>query len=200
MINWKIWPWPDFVTAQFNHVNRFTTHDSEYYGSFNTLLATLFPPTENFQVAPHHIRIKDSIDFAVIFIIKKRKVPVFFLEAKTYVALNHAPSRKEADDVMRYVFLYFVENHPLRKLHGISALGTRFSVYEYHSDTRILTPWRILPDPDVLSDTAPQERWNYDVMTPEGEAKLKQIAEEIKVMAAALPGNCTRYSSLLSLF
>ena len=88
----------------------------------------------------------------------KRNVPVFFLEAKTYVALNHAPSRKEADDVMRDRFLYFSEKFPLRKLYGISALGTRFSIYEYHSDTRRLTPKRLHSDPDVVSDTAPQER------------------------------------------
>jgi hypothetical protein len=130
------------------------------------------------------IRIENTIDSAVIFIITKGEVPVFFLGAKTYVALNHAPSRKEADDVMRDRFLYFSDHVPLRKLYGISALGIRFSVYEYHSDTRMLIRWRILPDSDVVNDTAPQERWNYDVTTPEGEAKLKQIVGEIKEMAA----------------
>jgi hypothetical protein len=194
-------PWPDFVTAQFNLINRFTTDDSEYYGSFNTLLTTLFPPTENFYVAPQFIRIKESIDLMVIFVITKGKVPVFFLEAKTYVALNHAPSRKDADDVMRDRFLYFSDHVRLCKLYGISALGTRFSIYEYYSDTRRLTPKRLRADPDIVSDTAPQERWNYDVMTPEGEAKLKQIVDEIKEMAAALSGNCTHHSFFpLSLF
>ncbi|KAN0121356.1 hypothetical protein V8E52_003252, partial [Russula decolorans] len=89
---------------------------------------------------------------------------------------------------MRNMFLDF-SSLPLPKVYGISALGTRFSVYEYHSDTRILTPELILPDLDVVSDIAPQDRWNYDVMTPEGEAKFKQIAGEIKKMAAALSGN-----------
>jgi hypothetical protein len=193
-------PWPDFVTTQFNLVNRFSTDESEYYGPFNTLLTALFPATENFQVAPQFKRIRDSIDYRVIFIIMKGKVPVFFIDVNTYLALNHAPSRKEADDQMRDRFLDFSSGLPLRKLYGISALGTRFSVYEYHSDTRRLTPRLILPDPDVVSDIAPQERWDYDVMTPEGEAKFKQIVGEIKEMAAALSGNCTHYSFLLSLF
>ena len=194
-------PWPDFVTTQFSLVNRFTTDDSEYYGPFNTLLTALFPPSEDFQVAPQFKRIKGSMDITIVFIIMKRKVPVFFLEVKTHLALDHAPSRKEADNQMRDMFLYFSSgSFPLPKLYGISALGTCFSVYEYHPDTRRLTPRRIIPDPDVVSDTAPQERWNHDVMTPEGEAKFKQIVGEIKEMAAALPGNCMHDSFLLSLF
>jgi len=189
--------WPDFVTTQFNIVDRFTTDESQYYGPFNTLLIALFPPTENFEVAPQFKRIKGSMDFTIIFVVMKRKVPAFFLEVKAYVALDHGSLRKEADDQMRYRFLDFAsQSLPLRKLYGISALGTRFSVYEYHSDTRRLTPRLILPDRNFISDTAPQERWNYDVMTPEGEAKLKQIVGEIKEMAAALPGNCTHYSFL----
>ncbi|KAN0121355.1 hypothetical protein V8E52_003251 [Russula decolorans] len=63
-------PWPDYVTTQFNLVNPCTTDESEYYGSFNTLLTSLFPPTENFQVAPQFIRTRDPIDFTVIFIAK----------------------------------------------------------------------------------------------------------------------------------
>jgi hypothetical protein len=89
---------------------------------------------------------------------------------------------------------------PLRKLYGISALGTRFSVYEYHSDTRRLTPTLILPGPDFGRDIAPQGRWNYDLMTPEGEAKSRQIVGGIKEMAAALSGTCTYCSFLSSLF
>jgi hypothetical protein len=192
-------PWPEFITTQFNLVNRFTTDESEYYGPFNTLLITLFPPTENFQVAPQLIHFEDSIDFMVIFVIMKGKVPVFFINVKAHVALDHASLRKEADDQMRDRFLYFAGHVPLPKLYGICALGTRFSVYEYHSDNRRLTPTRILPDLDFVSDFAPRERWNYDVMTPEGEAKFKQIVREIKEMAAALSENCTHYSFLLSL-
>jgi hypothetical protein len=65
---------------------------------------------------------------------------------------------------------------------------------------RTLTPRLILPDPDVVNDTAFRERWNYDVMIPEGDAKFKQIVGEIKEMAAALSGSCMHYSFLSSLF
>jgi hypothetical protein len=152
-------PWPDFVVTQFDLVNRFTTDESEYCGPFNTLLSTLFPATENYQVAPQFNRVKGSMNFAVVYIIMKRKIPVFFLEVKTYLAFDQDSSRKEADDQMRDGFLDFAsESLPLPKLYGISALGTRFSVYEYHPSTRVLTPQRILPHPDIVNDTAPRER------------------------------------------
>jgi hypothetical protein len=91
-------PWPDFVTTQFDVVNRSTTNESEYYGPFNTLLITLFPPTENFEVAFQFKHIKRHLQRTIIFTVIKRKVPVFFLEVKAYVALNHPSLRKEADD------------------------------------------------------------------------------------------------------
>jgi hypothetical protein len=194
-------PWPDFVITQFDLVNRFTTDESEYYGPFNTLLTSLFPPSESYQVAPHFKRIRGSMDFAVVYIVMKRKIPVFFLEVKTYLAFDHDSLRKEADDQMRDKFLDFVSGSlSLPKLYGISALGTRYAVYEYHPHDRTLTPTRILPHPDIVNDTAPQERWKYDVMAPEGEAKLWQLVGEIKDMTTALSEDCKPYTFLLLVF
>ncbi|KAF8486104.1 hypothetical protein DFH94DRAFT_168602 [Russula ochroleuca] len=73
--------------------------------------------------------------------------------------------------------------HPLEHP---SALSRRYSVYEYHRYDGRLTPSRILPHPDIINNTAPQERWNYDVMTRKGEAKLNQLVGEIKVMTTVL--------------
>ena len=50
-------------------------------------------------------------------------------------------------DHLRDRFLDFSGNIAIPILYGISALGTRFSVYEYTSGTRSLTPPRILPHP-----------------------------------------------------
>ena len=69
-------------------------------------------------------------------------------------------------------------------------MGTQFSVHEYTSGTRSLTPPRILPHPVIVNDTAPQERWNYDVMELEGEARFMEIVTEIKKMAADLNPGC----------
>ena len=59
---------------------------------------------------------------------------------------------------MRDRFLDFSGTVAIPKLYGISALGTQFSVHEYTSGTRSLTPPRILPHPVIVNDTAPQER------------------------------------------
>jgi hypothetical protein len=50
-----------------------------------------------------------------------RRVPVFFLEVKTYLALHYRSLRMEADNQMRDMFLDFSSGSlPLRKLYGIS--------------------------------------------------------------------------------
>ncbi|KAF8161688.1 hypothetical protein B0H34DRAFT_806842 [Crassisporium funariophilum] len=189
-------PWPEFVAQQFELVNQFTTDESEYYGPFNTLLTTVFPPADSYQVSPLNKRITGSMDFAVIYVIMKRKVPVLFIEIKTYLAFDRASSRKEADDQMRDRFLDFSSgNIAIPKLYGISALGTRFSVYEYTSGTRSLTPPRILPDPEIVTDTAPQKRWNYDVMELEGEARFMEIVAEIQEMVSDLNPNLAAHSA-----
>ena len=39
-------PWPEYVTLQFELVNKFTTEQNVYYGPFNALLNNLFPASE----------------------------------------------------------------------------------------------------------------------------------------------------------
>ena len=78
----------------------------------------------------------------------------------------------------------------LPKVYGINALGTGLSVYKYHSITRI----------HPLAGLSSLRRRDYDVVTPEGETKFKQIVGEIKEVEAALSGSCTHYSLLLPLF
>jgi len=73
------------------------------------------------------------------------------------------------------------------KLYGVSALGTRFCVYEYTPSSRSLTPLRIDPHPDFVTDTAPKERWNLDFLEPQGEDRLKEVVRHIKEMVARLP-------------
>jgi hypothetical protein len=60
-------PWPDYITHQFELVNKFTTDESDYYGPFNGLLNDLFPVSEYYQVVPQFKRIAGSIDFTVEF-------------------------------------------------------------------------------------------------------------------------------------
>ena len=120
-------PWSDAVLEQFFLVDRFTTEDSDWYGPFNTLLFELFPPSEHYQITPQYKRVKGSQDFTVYYIIRKRRVPVFFLELKTYASLSNPSARAQADDQMRDHFREFLSGSiPTPKLIGISSFGSQF--------------------------------------------------------------------------
>ena len=115
------------------------------------------------------------MDFAIIYILKKQEVPVFFLEPESQnLSGIRSLGRRQAINCAIDLLDFFSGTLPLLDLYGISALpvDTRFSVYKYYLDSWTLTPGLILPDPDVVHDTAPQERWNHDIMT-EGEVRFK---------------------------
>ena len=179
--------WSEGITEQFALVDRFTTEESEWYGPFNTLLVELFPSSEHYQVAPQYKRVKGSQDFTVHYLIRKRRVPIFFVEIKTYGSLQNLSARALADDQMRDRFReYSSGSIPMPKLIGISSFGTRFCVYTFITETRNLQPKFILPDPDFVNDVAPEDRWAFDILEEEGGAKLREVVTEIKAMAANL--------------
>ncbi|KAJ8703303.1 hypothetical protein PTI98_001937 [Pleurotus ostreatus] len=62
-------------------------------------------------------------------------------------------------------------------------MGTNFSIYELTTANNQLLPVRIIPDPRFLIDTAPKEQWSYDILDPAGEAKMREIVEEVKAMS-----------------
>lgn len=161
------------------------THDeSDFYGPYNTLLFELFPPSEHYQITPLYKRAEGSLDFTIQYIVHRRRVPVFFLEIKTYRSLKDLSARAAADDQMRQRFQAFSSGQiPIPTLYGISAFGPNLCIYEYTIATRRLTPPRILQDQDIITDTAPENRWEFDVMK-EGETKLKSVVTHVKAMAA----------------
>lgn len=180
-------PWSESVIEQFSLLDLLTTDESDFYGPFNTLLFELFPPSQHYQISPQYKRVAGSLDFTVLYIVHKRKVPIFFISIKTFLALDNLSSRAKADDQMRERFLEFSSGSiPTLKLFGISAMGTRFSVYELTTANRQLQPPRINPDVNYLIDRAPKDRWNHDIMDEAGEARLKEVVAEVKEMASNL--------------
>ncbi|KAF8529766.1 hypothetical protein BU17DRAFT_36440 [Hysterangium stoloniferum] len=180
--------WSDSVAEQFSLVNLYTTDESDFYGPYNTLLFELFRVNEHYQVSPQFKRITGSMDFTVLYVVSRRKVPVFFVDIKTYIALDKLSSRMEADDQMRKRFVEFVSgNIPIPKLVGLSAMGTRFSVYQLTTTkNNELLPVRIMPDARFVTDTAPRAWWNHDILDAAGEAKLREIVAEVKAMSVGL--------------
>ncbi|KAI9438447.1 hypothetical protein BJY52DRAFT_547743 [Lactarius psammicola] len=180
-------PWSETILEQFQFVDRSTMDENEYYGPYNTLLTDLFPPVEHFQVAPQIMApsIPDSVDSTVIYIVTKRKVPVFFIEIRPYFHLQRPGLRRSSDKHMRRTFRDLVLGIlPIPKLYGVSAMGTCLSIYECTKATGVLLPPAITPDPKFIDvDVYPQERWNYDLLEASGEEKLREIVAEVKAMA-----------------
>lgn len=182
-----IMPWDPKILEQFELVNRFTTDETEFYGPFNTLLTHLFPFSESFQIAPQFKGpvSQGSIDFTTIYIIRKRKFPVFFVEIKPYVHLSEMGTRTKADEQMRERFGFMIETSlVIPKLYGVSAMGTQFSVYEYTKESGVLNPELIERDPKRMNDTAPKERWSHDLLEESGEERLRALVNEVKAMCA----------------
>lgn len=129
-----------------------------------------------------------------------RKVPILFIEVKPNIAYVSDSSRKAADVQMHERILEFTAGSiPIPKLYGISALGTRFCVYEYNPASRSLTPRRIDPDPHLVTDIAPKERWDFDFMELQGEVRLKIVVRRIKEMVTDLDNNCEFFALFLRL-
>ena len=152
-------PWPEFIAFQFELINQFTTDESEYYRLFNALLNKLFPAPEYYQVAPQFKCIIGSINFTVIYLITRQKIPVLFIKVKPYVAYDSDSSHKRAYDQMHKRVLDFTAGSiSIPILYRISALGMRFCIYEYTPASHSLILLHIVPDPQFVTNTVPKER------------------------------------------
>jgi len=180
-------PWSDAIIEQFELIDRFTKDETEYYGPYNTLLHDLFPYEEHFQVIPQFKGsiIPGSIDFSTIFIVRKRKCPVFFIGIKPFTHLDTLSTREKADTQMRQTFFSLVNrNLVIPKLYGVGAMGTCLAIYEYSKESNRLTPRTIVRDPKYVTDVAPADRWTHELLEPAGEVKLKELVTLIKAMCA----------------
>ena len=114
-------------------------------------------------------------------------MPIFFAELKTYGSLKNLSTRALADDQMRDRFRKFLSDAtPMPKLIGISSFGTQFCVYTFTTETRTLNPNLIMADVCIINDIVAEDRWAFDVLNDEGEAKLRKVVTAVKSMGANL--------------
>jgi hypothetical protein len=108
---------------------------------------------------------------------------VFFIEIKPFPHLDEISTREKADQQMRDRFVTIIgRNLVIPKLYGISAMGTRFSVYEYNKETNILLPPSITRDTMYVTDVAPADRWNHELLEEGGEQQIRKLVAEVKAM------------------
>jgi hypothetical protein len=192
---------PDFVTVQFDNINKRTTDENEYSGPFNALLNSLFPASSLYQISPQSKRIAGSIDFTVTLLLKQN-IPFFIVQVMTDVAYEIPSSRKAADEQMRQNIHDASTrlSSTIPKLYGLSFFGTRFCVYEYTHTSGVLTPRRIGLEPDIITDTAPKERWDLDILEEKGKTRFGELVGQIKATAEECLLDCNSFSLLLNPF
>ena len=107
----------------------------------------------------------------------------FFLEAKAAGHIRNDSSRTDADQQMRQRVYALRNDIEIPILYGVSAIGTKLCFYKYTKDTQELEPAPIPDNATRMVDLAPRDRWNFDVLTPEGERKfrgdVKRMCEQI---------------------
>ncbi|KAF8969619.1 hypothetical protein BDZ97DRAFT_1653537, partial [Flammula alnicola] len=165
------------------------TDASAYYGPWKKLLHYLFPLDSGYEVIPQYKRpsqMNGNIDFVALFTIKVVHEPVFFLTIHPPAAFDVASKREEADIHIRDCYGYYMEGVRVPVLHGVSALGTKLSFYRCEADTKEWTPHNVPHEDEYVTDIAPQERWNADVLEEEGARKLQAIVDNVKAMSAQI--------------
>jgi hypothetical protein len=104
--------------------------------------------------------------------------------------LDEISTREKADQQIRDRFVGIIgRNLVIPILYGISAMGPRFSVYKYNRATNTLLPPSITRDAMFVTDVAPADRWNYELLEDGGETKMRELGEEVKAMCENIP--CT---------
>jgi len=156
--------------------------ENDFYAPYNKLLNTVFPVDSDFTVAPQSYPLptsRDSIDFVIEYVVLLQNMPVYILEIKEPSKIHFLSSRQEADKQIRTRLRDLREQCKLDIFYGTSAYGTQFCVYQSDKHN-LISPLRIVEDPELLVDTAPKERWAYDVLQKSGYEKLMQVFNYIK--------------------
>ena len=181
-------PWPELIMRSFFAAGASNaTFEKPFYGSWNRLLTTLFPPDTIFGVVPQYFppvaQERDSVGFLVIYI---ESSPVFIVEIKHPNDFVYGSNREEANLQLRRRFLDCADNLRIPILHSVSAFGTKLAFCKYHKASRKLEPRQIAPDRDILTSTAPREWWSCGILEEEGANRFRAVVDEVKAMSANL--------------
>lgn len=184
-------PWPEIIMRSFFIAGASSsTSEKPFYGPWNRLLNTMFPVDTIFEVVPQYfpqsVGSRDVVDFVVMLIIYVNAYPVLIVEVKPPADFRFNSKRQEADTQMRQRFLDVVGDLRIPVLHGVSAYGTKLAFYKYTKNVNVLEPRRITPDPELLTDTAPQHWWDCDILEADGAKKFREVVENVKEMCEAI--------------
>lgn len=174
--------WADYIVKRFNTIPQ-NSRENDFYAPYNKLLCSEFPVDSNYTVAPQSYPIpssRDSIDFVIEYLVLEDDLPVFVLEIKEPSKINFLSSRQEADLQIRKRLRDLVDKCPIDELNGVSAFGSQLSFYSINKNTLKILP-RIIPqDIEMITDTAPIDRWNTNLLDEDGSVRLQDLFKNIK--------------------
>ncbi|KAF8476107.1 hypothetical protein BDZ91DRAFT_648585, partial [Kalaharituber pfeilii] len=122
------------------------------------------------------------VDYTTIFLVQQREHPVFFFEIKAAGHIHRTSSRAAADKEMRERVDDLRDDVKIPILYGVSAIGTKLCFYKCTKDTGQLEPELIPGHTKIVVDTAPRDHWEFDMLTDEGEQKLREVIGDVKRM------------------
>jgi hypothetical protein len=186
--------WPAHIIAKSARLPDAETIENKFYPLYGDILNECYPRTE-FSISPQYATPMAQmggvgvIDFAITYVVEALNIesPVFSMEIKPPTHLPVLSARKAAEIQVRGRFGELSHLVKISKLYGVSAIGRQLSYYSYTKTDGNVCP-DALPDSAVttIPDTAPAERWDTNIMEPDGYAKFMGMVEEIKQMIAAL--------------
>ncbi|KAF8556302.1 hypothetical protein OG21DRAFT_1483220 [Imleria badia] len=163
--------WPVKVQRQFDIAQAAGNDALEnvLHAPYNKLLNTLFPVDTDFTVIPNFQEINSTkgADYLVTFKIFLENRPIFVLQLKREKDFSVRSKRTAADDQLRGRLGDLIDACPL--------------------PAGLVLPESIPASPQYVIDTAPVDRWNYDILADEGEAELRRIVQAITTECAQLP-------------
>lgn len=181
---------PQRILDQFARIPQNTPIENKYYGVFNQILNKVCFTDDTFTIEPQYPLPQavglPTIDFLVTYVVKVNDLPIFFLEIKPPLHINHISSRVAADAQMRARFYALFDITPTPRLHGVSVMGQRLAFYCMDKATGHVNPNYVAPSTDYIIDTVVAERWNTDITTEDGYQRFMAVINDVKEMAAAL--------------
>ena len=102
-----------------------------------------------------------------------------FVKIKPLATIDSLSARGEADTQMRQRFVDFYDATP-RILTGISAFGHVVCKYGLDKENKRITPSKMEKRTNCVTDIAPRARWDLDLTTAEGAARIQAIFQEVK--------------------
>ncbi|KAH9168667.1 hypothetical protein EDB89DRAFT_2231711 [Lactarius sanguifluus] len=143
---------------------------------------SISPPPTNVSTTAHKLAFSTAFSTALRAHSKSPKyhIPQTSRESIFTVELNKHPASGCRFRDLRHSLV-------TPRFPDIGAFGTRMAFYEYVvANNRITLRAIIMPDPDTLNDTAPIERWNYDLLEDDGINRIRQVVQDVKAMCRAL--------------